>query len=47
METITIIDFTKDQEKTVKLAFNTEYLKDELSLKKQFNDEYDFCFDDE
>ena len=41
------IDFTKDQEKTVKLAFNAEHLKDELSLKKQFNDEYDFCFDDE
>lgn len=47
METIEIIDFTQDQDKTVKLAFNAEHLKDELSLKKQFNDDYDFDFDDE
>mgnify|MGYP007126645022 CR=1 FL=1 len=46
METIAIIDFTQDQEKTIKLAFNTEHLKDELSIKKQFDD-YDFNFDDE
>lgn len=45
METITIIDFTQDQEKTVNLTFNTEHLKDELSIKKQFD--YDFNFDDE
>lgn len=47
METIAIIDFTQDQEKTVKLAFNIEHLKDELSIEKQFNDDYDFNFDDE
>ena len=47
METIANIDFNQDQEKTVKLAFNTEHLKDELSIEKMFNDEYDFNFDDE
>lgn len=47
METIVIIDFTEDQQKTIELAFNVEHLKDELSLNKQFNDDYDFDFDDE
>ncbi|AIW02879.1 hypothetical protein [Acinetobacter phage P577] len=47
MNTIEIIDFTQEQEETIKQAFQAEHLKDELSLKKQFNDEYDFNFDDE
>ena len=47
MENVVIIDFTEDQQKTIELAFNVEHLKDELSLSKQFNDDYDFNFDDE
>lgn len=47
MESVVIIDFTKDQEKTVNMAFIAEYLKDELIIKKQFSDYYDFDFDDE
>lgn len=47
MKTIEIIEFTQEQDKTVKLAFNAEHLKDEITLSKLF-DEYDFdSLDDE
>ena len=47
MEDVIIIDFNEDQLKTIELAFNAEHLKDALSLKKHFDDDYDFNFDDE
>jgi len=40
-----LIEFTVEQEATIKQAFKVEHLKDELALNKMFD--YDFNFDDE
>lgn len=45
MESLEIIELTYDQEKTIKQAFKTEHLKDELAIDQIFD--YDFNFDDE
>ena len=45
MENLVIVELTQEQEKTIKQAFKTEHLKDELAITKMFD--YDFNFDDE
>ena len=40
-----LIELTVEQETTIEQAFKVEHLKDELSLNKMFD--YDFNFDDE
>ena len=45
MENLVIVELTQEQEKTIKQAFKTEHLKDELAIDRMFD--YDFNFDDE
>lgn len=45
MENIEIVELSSDQQKTIKQAFKTEHLKDELAIDRMFD--YDFNFDDE
>ena len=45
MENLVIVELTQGQEKTIKQAFKTEHLKDELAIDRMFD--YDFNFDDD